>query len=126
MTSKPSFAEQVIKRDLDWAQAHRNLDLDLIDDILAEDYQQVRSDGTIIGKQELIDSYRSGDRFWEIAESTDHHVQLVDDLAIVFGRWRSKGVNKGNSFDYQARFLSIYRRDQAGWRMVLDRSVSER
>ena len=123
MTPEPSHPQQIIQRDQDWAQAHLNLDLDLIDKILAEDYQQIQANGKLITKQDLLVSYASGERFWEIAESTDHHVQLIDELAIVIGRWRGKGINRGIPFDYQALFLSIYRRDHTGWKMVFERSI---
>ena len=115
----------IIKLDQLWAQAHKDLDLKIIEDILSDVYQQIQADGSILDKQDLLDSYSSGVRFWEIAESTDHHVQVINNLAIMFGRWWGKGVNAGENFDYRARFLSIYRLEASGWKMILDLSVSE-
>ena len=42
---------QVIQRELDWAQAHVDLNLTIIEQILSEEYQQRQSDGTFIGKK---------------------------------------------------------------------------
>jgi len=123
MTNNPVLTQQIIKRDLEWAQAQKDLDLKLIDDILSEDYQQIQDDGSSIGKSELLSSYGSGNRQWIIAESSDHQVQFSGDLAILIGRWRGKGINTGKEFDYSARFISIYRLENDSWKMIHDQSV---
>lgn len=113
----------IIKRDLEWAQAHRDLDLKLIEDILSEGYQQIQDDGSSIGKSELLASYGSGNRQWNIAESSDHQVQFSGDLAILIGRWRGKGINTGEKFNYSTRFISIYRFEDGSWKMIHDQSA---
>lgn len=124
MNNSLEIIQQVIQRDLEWAQAHINLNLDIIEKILAEDFQQRQPDGSFIGKIDLLTSYASGERFWEIAESTNHHVQLANDLAIIIGCWHGKGINTGERFDYTARFLSIYRQEDENWKMVQEVSLS--
>jgi ketosteroid isomerase-like protein len=116
--------QQVIQRDLEWARAHRDLDLAAIGDIMSEDYQQRQPDGSFNGRAEILSTYQSGNRFWEVAESSGHHVHLAGNHAIVFGNWRGKGINTGKAFDYSARFLSIYRLEDGVWRMILDQSIS--
>lgn len=116
---------QIIQRDLEWAQVHRDLNLALIEEILSDDYQQRQQDGTYKSKADVLASYRSGKRSWEIAKSTDHHVQLAGDLAIIIGRWRGKGINSGEYFNYSARFLSIYQLEEGSWRMILDLSIPD-
>lgn len=124
-TENHRVVKQVIQRELDWAQAHVDLDLPIIEQILSEEYQQRQSDGTFIGKKELLTSYGSGDRYWEVAESTNHHVQIDKNLAVVIGRWRGIGINTGERFDYRARFLSIYKLENKSWRMILDASIPD-
>jgi len=106
-----------------WVEAHRNLDLDSISEILADDYRQIQADGTVIGKDELIASYNSGNRRWEIAESDDYEVRFMGSAALLIGRWRGKGENDGKLFDYTARFLAVYRLDDGEWKLVSDVSV---
>jgi len=65
----------IIKRDLEWTQAHRDLDLKLIEDILSEGYQQIQDDGSSIGKSELLASNGSGNRQWDLAESWPAGIQ---------------------------------------------------
>jgi len=122
-SQKSSLIKQVIQRDLEWAQAHIDLNLELIDQILSEEHQQRQPDGTYKGKAELLESYSSGNRYWEIANSKNHHVQLAGNLAILIGNWRGKGVNNGEPFDYSARFLSIYKLEDGIWRMTFDVSI---
>ena len=125
MKDSKGTIQQVIQRDLEWAQAHLELDLEIIEQILSEDYQQRQPDGTYIGKKELLTSYGSGNRHWEVAESTDHHIQIDKNVAVVIGRWRGIGINNGERFDYRARFLSIYKLENGSWRMILDISMPE-
>ena len=115
----------VIQQDLNWARAHLELDVDRINEIMSDDYQQRQADGSILDKAKVLASYQSGKRIWDIAEPTDHHVQISGQLAIVIGRWRGKGVNHDQAFDYHARFLSIYRLEDQVWRMIFDQSIPE-
>ena len=64
--------------------------------------------GRIEGKRETLASLRSGGRSWEVAQSDRLEVNIVGQTAVVTGRWRSKGINNGQPFDYAARFLSIW------------------
>lgn len=121
--SRDQLKEQVIQRELEWTKAHRDLDLAVIQEILSEDFQSLQPEGSHRGKAELLKSYGSGNRSWEIAESTHHHVLITGELAVLVGRWRGKGVNTGEAFDYQARFFSIYRNEAGVWRMILEYSL---
>jgi ketosteroid isomerase-like protein len=102
---------EVLDVERSWVAAHRSLDLDIIKSILSEENRQIQSDGTVIGKDELLDSYRSGVRRWDIAESDEHEVRMLDDVALMIGRWRGVGENNGEEFNYTARFLAVYHRE---------------
>jgi hypothetical membrane protein/ketosteroid isomerase-like protein len=115
----------VIQRELQWTQAHQDLDLDQIEEILSDDFQSIKNDGSIHSKTDLLNSYRSGNRYWEIANSSDHMVQVAGKLAILVGRWRGKGINTGIPFDYRARFISIYKKENGSWKLTLERSLED-
>jgi ketosteroid isomerase-like protein len=108
MDDDNAHVEQIIAVEKIWAAAHQDLDLDTIEDILSDQYRQVQADGSLIGKEELLESYRSGQRNWEIAESDHHEIRLLGNVALLIGRWRGKGENEGKRFDYCARFLAVY------------------
>ena len=115
--------QEIINRDLQWTQAHRDLDLDQIEEILSGEYQQIQLNGIRLNKEALLSFYRSGDRQWEITDSSDHRVKISGDLAILIGRWRGVGFNQGERFDCRTRFLSIYQLEEKNWKMILDISV---
>lgn len=115
--------DEVLKVEQRWVEAHRELDVGTIRDILAEDYLQIRADGSVIGKPEAVRSYQSGRRRWDKAESTDHRVTIHGDVAILVGRWRGRGENHGERFDYSARFMAVYVRRDGLWKLVADQST---
>ena len=123
MGNESTLIKEVLNVERGWVEAHRSLDLDSIRDILADDYRQIQADGRVIGKDELIQSYNSGNRRWEIAESDDYEVRLLGSAALLIGRWRGKGENDGEAFDYAARFLAVYRLNDGEWKLVSDVSV---
>lgn len=106
-----------------WVAAHRSLDLEVLTRILSDEYRQIQSDGNVIGKDELLNSYRSGLRRWDIAESDQYEVRLFGDIALLIGRWRGVGENNGEGFNYTTRFLAVYRREASEWKLVSDVSI---
>ncbi len=115
--------EKVIAAERRWVQAHRDLDLDALEDMLDEDYVQIRPDGSVIGKQEALKSYRSGKRRWDHADSDQYKVTVLGDAAILVGRWIGRGVNDGEPFDYTARFMAFYTKRDGQWLIVADQST---
>ena len=115
--------EEVLAAERRWVQAHRDLDLDALDEMLAEDYLQIRPDGSVIGKQAAMQSYRSGNRRWDHAESDQHQVSVRGEVAILIGRWIGKGENDGERFDYTARFMAIYVKRDGNWLLAADQST---
>ncbi len=106
-----------------WFAAHKNLELDVIEDILSDQYRQIHSDGTVTGKDELLTSYRSGDRRWDVAESDEYEISILGDVALLIGHWRGVGTNEGLAFDYAVRFLTVYQLENSEWKLIADVSV---
>lgn len=100
------------------AAAHRTLDIATIDRLLHPDYIIVQPGGLIENKAQTLASFTTGDRHWDMAESDELSVRVVGDTAIVTGRWRGKGRNGSLLFDYQARFLSTWVREEGEWRNI--------
>ena len=123
MCNESELIKEVLNVELRWVEAHRNLDLDSIRGILADDYRQIQADGRVIGKDELLQSYNSGNRRWEIAESDDYEVRMLGNVGLLIVRWRGVGENNGEAFNYRARFLAVYRLEDGEWKLVSDVSV---
>jgi ketosteroid isomerase-like protein len=117
--------KDLLAREREWVNAHLDMDLPAIEDILDEEFAQLKPGGTIIGRSELIESYKSGDRYWEIAQSEPVRVQIWGDTGLLFGKWRGKGVNSGQPFDYSAIFLAVYRRRDGRWHLAAEASLDQ-
>jgi uncharacterized protein (TIGR02246 family) len=113
----------LIEAERTWVQAHRDLDLESMENMLADDYLQIRPDGSVVGKREVLDSYRSGNRRWDLAESDQYHVNVLGDVAILIGRWIGRGENDGEPFNYTARFMAIYVKRDGRWLLLADQST---
>ena len=87
------------------------------------DYLQIDARGRALNKEQILASFRSGERYWAEANSDEHLVRVYGNMAVVVGRWRARGENAGRSFDYQARYVSVWVRRDGGWRMVSDQST---
>jgi ketosteroid isomerase-like protein len=110
--------EAVIQAEEALAAAHLSLDLATIDRLLHPDYVIIQPGGTIEDKAATLASLHADQRHWEIAQSDQLDVRLYGETAVVVGRWRGKGQNGAEPFDYQARFLSVWVRENDLWRNV--------
>lgn len=124
MKAEAKLIDEVIVTERRWVKAHLELDLDTLSSILSDGYRQIQADGSVIGKDELIASYGSGDRKWEAAESYEYDVRVYGETAVLIGRWRGVGENAGERFDYRARFLAVYALEGGSWKLVADVAVS--
>ena len=90
---------------------------------MAPEYSQIDDKGRIVSKEQVLASLRSGRRGWSEAHSDEHRVRVYGTTAVVAGRWRAKGVNAGQPFDYAARYVSVWVKRDGEWRMVSDQST---
>lgn len=100
------------------AQAHVEMDLAAIADLLHPDYVILQPDGQTETRQAVLDSYRTGDRRWDFAQADKMEVGLIGKTGVVTGRWRARGQNGAEHFDYAARFLSVWVQTAQGWRNI--------
>jgi ketosteroid isomerase-like protein len=115
--------EQVLVAEREWLLAHLHLDIPALERLMDPDYLQIGAGGDALDKEQVLASFRSGERHWDEANSDEHHVRVYGNTAVVVGRWRARGVNAGRPFDYQARFVSVWVRRDGEWRMVSDQST---
>jgi ketosteroid isomerase-like protein len=115
--------EQVLLAEREWLLAHLRLDVAALERLMDSDYLQIDATGGTVDKEQVLASFRSGERYWAEARSDEHHVRVYGDAAVVVGRWRARGRNGAQPFDYQARYVSVWVRRDGGWRMVSDQST---
>ena len=116
-------AKEVLRAEREWLSAHLRLDVLALERLMAPDYVQIDGAGRIVDKEEVLASFRSGERNWAEAHSDDHGVRVYGDVAVVVGRWRARGTNAGRAFDYAARYVAVWARHEGEWRMVSDQAT---
>ena len=99
--------EQVLLAEREWLHAHLGLDIPALERLMDSDYLQVDAEGDTVNKEQVLGSFRSGERHWAEAESDEHHVRVYGNTAVVVGRWRARGKIAGRPFDYQACYVSV-------------------
>ena len=122
MSSEEKVAE-VLEAEARWTRAHLECDGEALDRLMHSDYAIISPDGSVIGRDEALSTYKGGGRHWGLAESDQHTVKLYGDAAVVIGRWRAKGVNNGAPFDYSARYTSVWVKESGHWCIVSDQST---
>jgi ketosteroid isomerase-like protein len=123
MEPNQAIVEEVLQAEREWVRAHQELDVAALDRLMAEDYTIIDSRGAVRGKVETLASYQSQTRNWESADSDEYDVRVYGDTAVIIGRWRARGSNAGEAFDYAARFMAVYVKRGGRWQIVADQST---
>jgi ketosteroid isomerase-like protein len=116
--------QEVIATERAWVEAHRTLDVEQLAALMADEYAVINGEGRVLGKVEDLASYTTGDRHWDFAESDEYDVRVYGDTALLIGRWRARGVNAGDTFDYAARFVAHYVKRDGRWQMTFAQSTT--
>ncbi|MCP4139598.1 MAG: nuclear transport factor 2 family protein [Chloroflexi bacterium] len=100
------------------AEAHITLDMDVISNLLHPDYMILQPSGRVERKEDVLNSYREGERNWDKALVDQLDIRIHGNTGIVTGLWCASGQNKGKQFDYQARFLSLWIKEDERWQNI--------
>ena len=122
-TDRLALIAEVLDAERDWARAHLENDVAALNRMMAEEYAQIAGGGRVVGKAEVLASFKPGVRHWDEATSDEHDVRVYGETAVVIGRWRGRGVNDGQPFDYHALYVSVWVRRDGRWQMVTDQST---
>jgi ketosteroid isomerase-like protein len=116
--------EAVINAEQQLAAAHAALDLHQLEQLLHPDYLIIQPGGRTEDKEDVLASYRSGNRHWETARSDQLDVRLYGSTAVVIGRWTAAGQNGDEPFAYSARFLAVWVYADGLWQNVASQSTT--
>jgi hypothetical protein len=114
---------EVIRAEKAWLQAHLEMDLIQLEALMHPEYTRIQSDGAVWDKTQTLASYQGGKRHWSEASIDQLDVRIYGRTAVVTGRWQAKGVNTRVSFDYAARYTSVWVLEGGRWQMVSDQST---
>ena len=115
--------EEVLEAEERWAKAHLETDVEVIGELMHPDYTIIKPDGGVWDRETALASYTPGKREWIEAGSSNHIVNIYGDTALIIGVWKAKGVNNGTPFDYQARYTSLWVKENGKLLIVSDQST---
>ncbi|MFN8488985.1 MAG: nuclear transport factor 2 family protein [Caldilineaceae bacterium] len=128
MNQEQLAMQEVLQAEQAWTTAFLHLDLAVIEQLMADDYTIIQPGGAVWDKAKTLASLRSEQRHWDKAGSDELSVRIYGDtanglMAVVIGRWTAKGVNHGQAFDYQARYMAVWVKQAGRWQIVADQST---
>jgi ketosteroid isomerase-like protein len=116
-------AQALIDLENQWAKASKAADGDALAPMLAEDFVQVDSDGSLRGKSEVIARMKKGK--WTTNEVSDMKVMVHGDSAVVTGTWTGNGTTgDGRAINGKERWADTWVKMANGkWQCVASASA---
>jgi ketosteroid isomerase-like protein len=103
----------------DWKQAviHRNVQM--MDNLLADDYIAITASGTLQSKDQALENLKAGTVRFDSIEFSDRKVRFYGQTALVTSRAEVNGKTPDGDISGSYRFTRVYVRDDQGqWKIV--------
>jgi ketosteroid isomerase-like protein len=101
-----------------WNQAQMNGDANTLDKLWADDLEVDVPHMAVMSKADVLGFARSGRMRFLRYETSDLHIRVYGDTAVVSGRMlRTRSMN-GNQISDDWRFTKVYVKQAAEWRVV--------
>lgn len=105
-----------------WAKASLAHDTDSLSPMLAEDFVNLDSDGSIRTKSETLARMKKAN--FEVSELSDMQVTQHGDTAIVTGTWTGKGTTaEGTNINTKERWTDTWVKKNGQWQCVSSASA---
>ena len=101
-----------------WDRAMVENDAEAIGRYMSDDWTIVGSDGGIIDKATFLGLVSSGVLSHDVMESTDFHIRVYGDTAVVVLRGVSGGKYQAKAFREVERVTCVFVRQQGQWKCV--------
>lgn len=107
MSKNTEVQEAVTKLEQQWAVDAKASNADALAPILAENFINMDSDGSVHGKAETLS--RMKDAKWQVNEVSDVKVTVFGTTAIATGAWQGKGTSgDGKAVDAHERWVDTW------------------
>jgi ketosteroid isomerase-like protein len=108
-------AKALIKLENDWAKAALAGDAAALDKILGPDYISTGSDGELVTRADTLAGLKSGQNKYSVFTVEDMKAYVYGDAAVVIGKGRVKGTEKGKAIDEEDRFTDTWINNNGIW-----------
>jgi ketosteroid isomerase-like protein len=110
----------------DWVTALAQNDLARIERIVGDDYLITTSEGTILNKEQDLETIKTGDTKFQSAATEDVNIRVFGKTAIVTGIGIFKVLYKNRPLDVRERFTDVYVKRNGRWQPVASHATSLR
>jgi len=101
-------------------------DWDGLAHLYANDYMLVRSDGSVLTKDEVLNDLRAQNLIFESIELTDEKVRIIDSVAILTGQSRTRSRQAGIPLESSFRLVAVYAEAPGGLELLHFQSTALR
>jgi hypothetical protein len=81
---------------------------DTLATLYADEYMLVRSDGSVLSKDEVLADLRAQNRSFESIELSDENLRIIDSVAILTGQSRTRSRHAGTLVESWFRLIAVY------------------
>ena len=115
-----TFAEkEVLQFERDACKAFLDADVAGLERVLTPDFTLTLSNGEVSTRANEINELRSGKVHYDVFENYDMTARLYqDNMAVVLGKTRVKGIAEGKPFDRVVQFTDTLVKRDGAWRLA--------
>ena len=110
--------KQIETLEMEWRQAQVDNNIEVISNLLADDYVGITANGTVETKSQTIAQRKAGTIRITSLDLDDLKVRLYGDTAVVTSRADLQGVNGQSDISGKYRYTRVYNRRLGQWKIV--------
>ena len=115
-SSRKSDEAAIREMEAKWDTAAINNDVKMFNAILADGFISTNPRAEVQTKSQMLEAMKAGNLKFLTSKGDDIKVFLHGDAAIVSGRWKSKYIENGKTYDVLERYTASYARQNGVWR----------
>jgi ketosteroid isomerase-like protein len=121
--SAAAFAQKTVEQELKaiadaWDQAIIKRDVPGVEANVAQDFQQIRGSGRVVGREQFIRDITAPTLKIDPYVVEDFGVRVFGDMALVTGRIRMSGTASGERWEEHFRYIDVYVKRDGKWQVV--------
>ena len=116
-------AEALKQLERDWSDAQKAADMDKLNQIVADDWTGLSSDGTKMTKKQFLADVKSGANKLQSFEFGPMDVKMLGNIAVVQGSDTEKSSNKGKDTSGKWAWMDVFVKRDGKWQAVRSQSA---
>jgi uncharacterized protein DUF4440 len=111
--------QELIKIKRQQSEAEVKRDIAYLDRLFADDFEMINSRGMHSNKEQTLQHIKDPNFKFTELHSDNIHVRFYGDVAVMTDQTTGRGVDKGQPFNRESRFVRIFVKDHGRWTAVL-------